>query len=285
MILLTGATGVVGQELAAQLLAKGAPFRAMVRDLARGAAILGPDVELVYGDFSQPESLAPAMAGIERLYLLCVAAPAMVELEIGAVQAAREAGIAHIVKMSAIRAAPDAPTAIRRWHGLIEKEIEDADLAYTHLWPNAFMQNFRRFAPFIKSEGVFYAPLGDAKVSLVDVYDVAAVSVATLTEPGHENRVYEITGPTAISYGEAAALLSEAIGKPVRFDSVSLAAAHQALVDAGLPDWLSEALIEIDTLFLDGFGAPVTSVVPDVTGRPARDFATFARENTDIFQD
>lgn len=284
MILLTGATGTTGSATVQQLRAANVPFRLMTRDLARARALFGDGLDLVEGDFAQPETLDAAFDGIERLSLLCAFSESMVQLELSALAAAKRAGIKHVVKMSAIKAAPDAPTTIRRSHGIIEQRINESGIAYTHLWPNAFMQNFRRFAPFIRDQGVFYAPVGDARISLVEIADVAAVTVAALTEDGHEGLTYEITGPEAISYGECAATLSELLDKPVRYEAVSDAAAHQALVDAGIPATAADALIEIDRLFREGFGAPVTDVVQRVTGRQPRSFRDFARDNAALFR-
>jgi uncharacterized protein YbjT (DUF2867 family) len=283
MILLTGATGTTGRETVRQLLEKGVPFRVMSRNVAAAKSALGPDLDYVEGDFARPESLPAAFDGITRLSLLCAFAEKMVTLELNAVAAAKKAGITHIVKMSAIGAAPDAPTMIRRWHGEIEQRIEREGFAYTHLWPNAFMQNFQRFAPFIRDQGVFYAPIGESRVALVDVVDVAAVTVAALTEDGHEEQTYEITGPRAYTYGECAEILSRVLKKPVRFESVSLEASHKALVDAGLAANLADALIEIDQMFIDGFGAPVTDIVERTVGRAPRSFEQFARDNTGFF--
>ena len=284
MILLTGATGTTGSATVQQLRAANVPFRLMTRDLARARALFGDGLDLVEGDFAQPETLDAAFDGIERLSLLCAFSESMVQLELSALAAAKRADIKHVVKMSAIKAAPDAPTTIRRSHGIIEQRINESGIAYTHLWPNAFMQNFRRFAPFIRDQGVFYAPVGDARISLVEIADVAAVTVAALTEDGHEGLTYEITGPEAISYGECAATLSELLDKPVRYEAVSDAAAHQALVDAGIPATAADALIEIDRLFREGFGAPVTDVVQRVTGRQPRSFRDFARDNAALFR-
>ncbi len=284
MILLTGATGTTGRETVRQLRATGAPFRVMSRDVARAKAQLGDDLDCVAGDFAAPESLAAAFDGIERLSLLCASVPGIVELELNAVAAAKRAGIKLIVKMSAIQSAPDAPTTIRRWHGAIEQRIAESGIAYTHLWPNAFMQNFTRFAPFIRDQGVFYAPLGDARISLVDVVDVAAVTVAALTEDGHAGQTYELTGPEALTYADCAAILTRALDKPVRYESVDDAAARQALADAGIAPVLAEALVEIDGLFRDGFGAPVTDLVERITGRAPRSFEAFARDNLALFR-
>ncbi len=284
MILLTGATGTTGSATVAQLRAADVPFRIMTRDIERARRQFGDGLDYVEGDFARPETLDGAFDGIERLSLLCAFSESMAALEANAVAAAERAGIRRIVKMSAIKAAPDAPTMIRRWHGVIEQRINDSGIPYTHLWPNAFMQNFRRFAPFIRDQGVFYAPLGDARISLVDIEDVAAVTVAALTEDGHEGATYEITGPEALSYGECASVLSEVLGKPVRYQSVDDDAAHRALVDAGIGARAARALIEIDGLFRDGFGAPVTDVVERVTGRKPRGFSAFARDNAALFR-
>ena len=284
MILLTGATGTTGSATVARLRETGRPFRIMSRDVARARRQFGDGLEYVEGDFARPETLDAAFDGTETLSLLCAFSEAMVELELNAVDAALRAGIRRIVKMSAIKAAPDAPTTIRRWHGVIEQRINESGIAYTHLWPNAFMQNFRRFAPAIRERGEFYAPLGDARVSLVEIEDVAAVTVAALVEDGHDGRTYEITGPEAISYAECAAILSEVLGRPVRYRSVSDEDARQALVQAGIGPKAAHALVEIDGLFREGFGAPVTDVVERVTGRSPRDFRTFARENAALFR-
>ncbi len=284
MILLTGATGTTGSATVAQLRRTGHPFRIMSRDVGRAQAQFGHDLDYVEGDFARPESLDAAFAGIETLSLLCAFSEGMVEFELNAVEAAVRAGIRRIVKMSAIGAAPDAPTTIRRWHGVIERRIDESGILRTHLWPNAFMQNFRRFAPLIRERGEFYAPLGDARVSLVEIEDVAAVTVAALIEDGHEGETYEITGPEAVSYAECAAILSEELGRQVRYVSVSDEEARAALVEAGIGPEAAQALVEIDGLFREGFGAPVTDVVERVTGRRARDFRTFVRENAGLFR-
>ena len=256
----------------------------MSRDVSRARRQFGEDLDYVEGDFADPRTLDAAFDGVETLSLLCAFSEAMVELELNAVEAAKRAGIRRIVKMSAIRAAPDAPTTIRRWHGEIEQRIDESGIPRTHLWPNAFMQNFRRFAPLIRERGEFYAPVGDARISLVEIEDVAAVTVAALADDGHEGETYEITGPEAISYAECAAILSEELGWEVRYVSVSDEDARAALVEAGIGPKAAHALVEIDGLFRTGFGAPVTDVVERVTGSAPRDFRTFARENLALFQ-
>ena len=125
------------------------------------------------------------------------------------------------------------------------------------------MQNFRRFAPLIRERGEFYAPVGDARISLVEIEDVAAVTVAALVEDGHEGETYEITGPAAISYAECAAILTQELGREVRYVSVSDEDARAALVEAGIGPKAAHqrALVEIDGLFpaiwRTGFGRAI----------------------------
>ena len=154
MILLTGATGTTGRATVARLRAANAPFRVMTRDIERARRQFGSSLDYVEGDFARPETLDAAFDGIERLSLLCAFSESMAALESNAVAAAERAGIARIVKMSVIKAAPDAPTMIRRWHGVIERRIAESGIPHTHLWPNAFMQNFRRFAPSIRAPSI-----------------------------------------------------------------------------------------------------------------------------------
>ena len=287
MILLTGATGTTGSATVALLREIAAALPHHVPRHGPRQAAIRRGTGLCRGRLRPARnSLDAAFEGIESLSLLCAFSEAMVELELNAVKAAkRRAGIRRIVKMSAIKAGTgrahhDPPLA--RGHRATHQTR--SGIACTHLWPNAFMQNFRRFAPLIKERGEFYAPVGDARISLVVIEDVAAVTVAALTEDGHDGRTYEITGPEAISYAECAAILSEELGKPVRYVSVSDDEARAALGAAGIGPEAAHALVEIDGLFREGFGAPVTDIVERVTGRSPRDFRAFARDNAGLFR-
>ena len=284
MILLTGATGTTGTPTVAQLRATGRPFRIMSRDVARARRQFGDDLDYVEGDFARPETLDAAFEGIETLSLLCAFSEAMVELELNAVEAAERAGIRRIVKMSAIKAAPDAPTTIRRWHGEIEQRIDRVRHPRTHLWPNAFMQNFQALRAAHQGTRRVLRPGGRRPDFAGGDRGRGRGDGRGLVEDGHEGETYEITGPAAISYAECAAILTQELGREVRYVSVSDEDARAALVEAGIGPKAAHALVEIDGLFRTGFGAPVTDVVERVTGRAPRDFRTFARENAALFQ-
>jgi len=285
MILMTGATGTVGSELVKQLQASGAKARALVRNRAKAASLEGAGFEVVEGDLTKPETLDVALQGVERVFLLSSPGPQMVAAEGNFVEAAKRAGVKHVVKLSAIGADADSKLIFGWWHGQIEKQLEESGMTYTHLRPNSFMQNFLGFAPTIKAHDAFYAPMKDGLSSVVDARDIAAVAKAALTEVGHENQTYVITGPEALSYTEMAEKLSGMLGRKISYVDVPPEAAKRGMMDAGMPEWFAEALNELYAAWTEGHGAIVTGVVRDVTKKEPLTFDEFARDYAGAFKD
>ena len=185
---------------------------------------------------------------------------------------------------SGLGASPDAPFVIGRWHGEAQRHLERSGLPFTHLQPHSFMQNLLGSAKTIAAEGTLYAPMGDARVSLVDVRDIAAVAARVLLEPGHTGRTYVITGPEALTYRELAAKLSAATGRPVRYVDVTPAQAKQSMMAAGMPEWAADAVNELSAWYRAGHGALVTQVVAEIGGRTPHTFDTFARDHAAAFR-
>jgi uncharacterized protein YbjT (DUF2867 family) len=121
-------------------------------------------------------------------------------------------------------------------------------------------------------------------MGMVDVRDIAAVAVKALTEPGHMGKKYVVTGPEAISYGQIAEKLSAATGKPVKYVNVPPEDAKKSMLGMGMPAWLVDALLELYGVVRGGYGATVTKVVEQVTGKPPRSFEAFAREHAAVFR-
>ena len=211
MILLTGATGKIGSALAKQLAERTYRSRALVRNPDRASGLRRIGIDIAEGDLSSPDSLDRAMEGVSALFLLTRAGPGMVELEVNAIEAASRTGVELIVKLSAPGAHPRARLGIGRWHGEIEEHLTASRIAHILLRPSYFMQNFLDFAPEIHSDGSFSAPAGDAGINMVDVRDIAVVAATALTERGHDELEYHISGPEAISFEEAAETLSETL--------------------------------------------------------------------------
>jgi uncharacterized protein YbjT (DUF2867 family) len=284
VILVLGATGKVGQEVVRQLAAAGVPVRALVRDPARASHIRLPGVEIAVGDLGQPETLDRALTGVDRLFLLSPPHPDQVELQGNGIDAARRAGTRHIVKVS-VAGGPDSGTQIGRWHWTTEKQIEASGVVFTFLRPNFYMQQMLIFAPSIAATGSFSLPMGTGEVSLVDARDVAAVAVCALTEEGHDRKIYDLTGPEALSFDAIADELSRATGKRISYVHVPPEYARKQLFGSGMPRWLVDDMLILCASFRDGYGAGVSSTVRDVTHQPPRTFGQFARDYAQVFRE
>ena len=284
MILVTGATGRVGGEVVRLLAARGAPVRAFVRGAHADG---GPAVEVAHGDFARPETLEPALEGVERVFLASSQDPRQAELQGNVVEAAARAGVKRIVKLSGIAAsvAPAARTAIGRAHWETEQQIERSGIAFTLLRPNLYMQSLLEWsAPLARQTGVLAAPMGDAPIAMVDARDVAAVAVAALVDTADRSAVYEVSGPRAISYPYLAERVSAATGTRIRYVHMSQPLARRAMMRMGRPDWYADHILEIARLFGIGAGATTTQVVQQVTGNPPRTIDGFLAEQADSFR-
>jgi uncharacterized protein YbjT (DUF2867 family) len=283
MILITGATGTNGREVVEQLSAKGVRARAMVRKREGVKLPRTPNVEFVNGDFDDASSLDDALAGVERAFLLSPSSAEQVAREANFIRAAKRAGVRHVVKFSILGADPNSPSRLIRRHGEAEKVLEDSGVAFTMLRPHYFMQNLLWYTDDIKSQGVFYASLPETyKHSHVDARDNAAVAVAALTEPGHEGKVYHITGPEALTYCDVAEMLSQAIGKKARYDS-SRESYARFLKKIGLD---ADEVLELDACVANGVGdgSAVTNTVVEITQQQPLRFVQFANDYSRAFK-
>lgn len=283
MILLTGATGTIGTELARLLSEQGHTFRAMVRDEGKAGGLRNLGATIVVADMSRPETLPAAVEGIERAFLLTPLDARQVEWKSAFVEAAKSAGVRHVVLASGIGADADTPTTAGRWHGATQRELERSGMSYTFLQPTFFMQNILMFAPSIAGEGVFYQPLADARVSYIDARDIAAVAAAALTGDGHEGKAYAMTGPEALSCADMAEILSAKIGRMVRYVPVPLEDARASMLGAGMQPEAVGALVELYAVCRQGHAEAVLDTVREVLGRPPRDFAAFVEDHARAF--
>jgi len=278
MILVTGATGSVGLELIKKLFDRGLPVRAFVRDRSRARAIALPGIELVEGDFARPETLARALDGIDQLFLLMPSSAEAEQRQRNFVDTAKRARVKHIVKLSQFGANAAAPGRFQRHHAGVEHHILMSRIPYTFLRPNLFMQALLNFRSTIASQGIFYAPAGNARVSVIDVRDIASVAVAALTRSEHENQIYELTGPEALTHAEMAGEFSEALGKAVKYVDVPPETMLQTLLDLRMPRWQAEGVIEDYDRYRRGEAAAITSAVRDITQNPPTRFSQFAAD-------
>ncbi len=284
MILVVGATGNIGGEVAQLLAAKGLPLRVLARDVAKASAQFGEGVEVVQGDLRDPASLPAALNGVEKVFLVTAMALDQVAMKNALIDAAAEAGVKHIVMSTGIGAAPDAPVQFGRWHGESQERAKQSGMDWTFVQPTFFMQNFLMSAPTLVDHGAFYLPLGEnSPVSWVDARDIAAVAATALSEPGHAGRAYTLTGPEAVSCEQIAETMGEVFDKPVRYVPVSSEQAAASMLEMGMPEPLVEAMNELYALGPPGYLADVAPTVADVTGRPARDIRTFLTDYRQAF--
>jgi len=283
MILLTGATGTVGSQVVKHLQKTGAEFRIVARDPDKARSLTGPGIEIVQGDITNPVSMQTAMHGMDHLFLLTPSGPQQVDVEKEIVDEAARAGVSHITKLSVMGASALSPILINQWHYYSEKYIEQIGIGLTAVRPTFFMQNTLMFATTISNEGMFYAPLGDAAVNIVDARDIASVVVSTLIEPGHMGHVYDVTGPQAVTFNEVAADISSAIGKSVAYVNVPPEGMRISMQRIGMPEWLIESMLGYYAFFREGHGSLVTPVVERLKKSPAIAYKQFAQDYASSF--
>ena len=225
------------------------------------------DTGAVIADFADKPSLGRALEGVDAVYLVCSPVRELVELEGNMVDACREAGVRHVVLNSALGAG-DYPKSFPSWHRRVEDKLKASGLDYTILRPNSFMQNILTYyAPSIRSQGAFYAAMGNGRTSFIDVRDVAAVAARTLTSPGHAGKTYELNGPEALTYAEVAGKITRASGRTVQYVDIPVAQQKQAMLDQHMPDWQVTALLDLQAYYTGGKGSDVDDVVSTVLGR------------------
>src|SRR5438445_7354574 len=205
MILVTGATGLNGKELLRRLSARGVAVRALVRNPAKAGAIAAlPQVEIVQGDMARPETLTAALRDVDRAMLISSSDPMMLDVQSNFIDAAKKAGVRHVVKLSGIMPELDSAFRFARMHGEIEKRLEASGMAFTHLRAGEFMPAYFRQVPSIVGKGALFLPMENARIASIDVRDIADVAATVLTTHGHEGKIYPLTGPEELTMSEVA---------------------------------------------------------------------------------
>lgn len=277
-ILVLGATGNTGSEVVKQLKEQGSEFKVMVRDVQSAASLTLADNQIHTGNFDDVDTMVSAMEGVSSVYLAMTAHPDNQKWVSNVLKAMQLSGAKHLVKLSGMGAVKEAGSEIIRTHAITDEMVKSSGISYTLIQPNSFYQNLFASIETIRSLGQFFLPLRDAKQSVVDIRDVAAVAVAALTEEGHQGQIYKLSGPESLSFQEQAAILSNAAGKDIQYIAVPKEAAEEAMKSAGMNEWLAVHLAEILDWFAQGHYAYVTNDIEKVLGRPARTFTAFAEE-------
>lgn len=285
MILVTGAGGNVGSALLDHLRANEVAARAGYRDPVKTAAAVDAGQPSVTLDLADPATLAPALDGVHAVFLLGAMSPAQTTHELNLVRAARAAGT-RVVKLSVWRAG-EGLSPVARLHRPVERELCDSALPWTMMpWtilrPNFYLQNFLR-QPSIRETSEFSFPFIAAPISFIDTDDIARVAAHVLTTAGHDGHCYDLTGPEALTYPQAADVFSAVLDRPVRYVRRSDDEARAAMLHRGMPEFYANALIDVARAYRYGGADTVTTTVADLTGRRAAGFADFVRRHRDVF--
>jgi uncharacterized protein YbjT (DUF2867 family) len=283
MILIAGATGTVGSEVVKRLSAQGVQVRALTRNPRKAEANPLPHVRFVQGDFDDPESIRRVCSGVDRAFLLTNSTERAEQQQIAFTRVAQQSGVRHIVKLSQLHADANSPGRFLRYHAAVEAALRASGLTFTFLRPNLYMQGLLNFRQSIQQKSAFFAAVGDARISAVDVRDLADVAVAALTGSRHDNKVYSLTGPGALTFAEMAHQLSKAVGRTITFVDVPPKSMRVALVDLGFPAWQADGLLEEFAMYRRGEAAGVEPGVREALDRSPRSFDEFARDYAPLF--
>ena len=275
MILVTGATGNVGSEIARQLIARDLPFRIYVRDADKARAMIGDTgYETALGSFDDATAFAAALDGIEAVYMVTNQSEAFKSDLERMTEQVKQAGIERFVMLSA-EGDPESDIFFVRRTGELETMVRDADLNWTFLRPDWFMQNFAGFV----AAGMVAFPEGPGKTSFVDVRDVAEIAIKAMTEPGHTRRTYRLTGPDAMTFAQAAGRISSVLGRDIPFVGITPEQMRDGLVAQGAEPWYAEMNAEMTFAIRMGMSFSPSNDIHFLLAREPRALETYVADH------
>jgi uncharacterized protein YbjT (DUF2867 family) len=284
-IFVTGATGNVGGGLLRELSAAGTVCIAGLRS-DTDARQMPAQCETRNFDFADESLLQPALDGADGLFLMVPFCESMVEWGRRVVEAARSMRVRFIVRLSGLGAAADCPSAMGRLHGLIDEAVRESGIDHCILRCNSFMQNFSGlYRGMIRERGLIQLPEGDAKACFLDTADIASVAAAVLLAPAlHRNRTYDLSGPEALANDEAARMLAEVTGRPIRYQPITPEQARKGYAKLGVSPWRIEVLDSLSRFIREGGAASPSLAVHRILGREPGSFRAFALRNRGVWQ-
>ncbi|MCM3272543.1 NmrA family NAD(P)-binding protein [Paenibacillus elgii] len=271
MILITGASGNVGQEIAQQLHGQGHKIRVVSRNPGEWPA----DVEVIAGDLADPAMMHKALLGVRKAFLMAVPGgesfPAV----------AKTLGVEHLVFLSSSAVEIGADNPITRMHSRMEELIVQSGIPFTFLRPGPFMSNALHWAETIRSERRVRAPYGDAGLVPIDPRDIAAVAVASLVSSGHEGRIYTLTGPEIMTPADQVRTIAEVLNQPIEFDNIAESVAREEM-KRYMPEEKVDAVLRIRQAASKQ--QDVRPTIEEVTGQEARTFRQFVEDHIDVYR-
>lgn len=271
-VLVTSPTGTVGRHLVPMLRDRGLDVRAFVRD---PAADFGPGVDTFAGDFGDQASIRTAMSGVDQVWLATPNHPDQLAWETAIIDAAKDAGVTRVVKLSALDATIGSPVAFADTHARSAELLRSSGLRHVLIQPAFMMTNLFGAIGSVQQADAIFLPGAGAKVAMIDPHDIAAVAAAVLADPAaHAGRTYELTGREALTLAEVAAVLT-AQGRPARYHEESIAEAYESRASFGAPRWQLDAWVSTYSAIAAGELAAVTDDVERLTGHPPLTLAAY----------
>ncbi len=286
MILITGATGKTGGEVARQLAAAKLPFRALVRNVDKGRAVKALGAKIIVGDMADKAALQRAMEGVDKAFLVLSNDEEQLVLEKQFTDAAVAAHVGHLVYLSSLESVPESKNPITQNHVASENYIRESGLTWTMIRPTFFMQMFEGMAPRIKETGKIVMPAGNGTVSTTDLRDVGEVIVDVLTNNSgdHANQSYDLTGPELLTFAEIADKFSTVLGRRIEYVDQPMDAFEQVLRSINLPEWRVDAVCKELEAIAAGVVDHTTDTIETLLGRPATSLTRFIEDHRKLFE-
>jgi len=281
-VLVTAATGNVGQQIFKQLVAAGEQARIFVRDEAKARAIVPQgDYQLVIGDYHDIAALNCAMNDVSAVYLAILDQfqDDLTYLE-NVISSARDAGVRRFVLMSAFKIEDLADMPFARRHQRSEELLRNCGIDCTVLRPDWFMQNFLRYV----KNGQIDLPMGKGRNSFIDTADIAAVAIAALKDSKHAGHIYELTGPEALSHDDVAHTIAELTGRKCVYNDIDPELVKQGLLAQGYEEWYVNMYIDITAPMRAKYVHEPTNDIETILNRKPASLEEFVRANLDEFR-
>lgn len=277
-VIVTGATGTIGKDVVRLLGGRGADVVAVARDPAKADALARSGVRVAPAAFEDAGALRAAFAEAGTVVSITPSNARGAEQAAAVIDAARQAGVRKMVRVSALKADPDGPTDNTRQHGRTEAALRASGLTWVILRPHFFMQNVLGSLGAILRDGKLHFGTGDGRMGMIDTRDVADAVVAAVSTSEHDGGTFELTGPASIDYREVAAAVGRGLGRDVEYVPVSPEAASEAVRAFGADDWTVGILRDYCAAYSKGFGDFTTDHVQRITGHAPRSIDDFVRE-------
>jgi uncharacterized protein YbjT (DUF2867 family) len=279
--LITGATGDIGSKVVELLIQRGDRPRVFVRDAQKARSLFGDRVDVSVGDLADPESLRTPLKGVDEFFLVNTG-PEIPPRDEAAANAAKAAGVKHLVKLSSMDV--QHGLAIGAWHERGEAAVRASGVPFTFVQPTGFMSNLLAWAPSIKADGVVRTSTGEGRRAFIHSNDIAAVALEALTTRAYDGESLAITGPEAFTFAEVTSKIAAAIGRPLTFQPISDEEAGKRYSRVSRSAEETEAHVFLWRAIREGRLATVTNNVERILGRKPIALDQWLIENGEAFR-